>query len=88
MSENINKAEERLLKLKQKRDALNARIQQAEARQSTIERKNETRRKILIGSYFLDQYRKNNNMSELIKKLDEYLERNSDRKLFNLDNIE
>jgi hypothetical protein len=81
MAKDIN---EKLQKLKQKREVLNARIQQIEARQNTLERKHETRRKILVGALFLDEYRKNDNMSELVEKMDKYLERDSDRKLFDL----
>ena len=81
MAKDIN---EKLQKLKQKREVLNARIQQIEARENTLERKYETRRKILVGALFLDEYRKNDNMSELVKKMDKYLERGSDRKLFDL----
>jgi len=75
---------EKIQKLKEKRDALNARIQMIESREKTRERKEETRRKILVGAYFLDEYRKTNQMNTLIKKLDAFLERNSDRKLFDL----
>ena len=79
---------EKIQKLKEKRDALNARIQMIESREKTRERKEETRRKILVGAYFLDEYRKTDRMEELVEKLDYYLERNSDRKLFNLPTID
>jgi hypothetical protein len=75
---------EKVQKLKEKRNALNARIQMIEAREKTRERKEETRRKILVGAYFLDEHRKNEKMEELVKKLNHYLERNLDRKLFDL----
>ena len=80
----VQNTNEKLKKLKQKREVLNARIQSIEAREKTLERKHETRRKILVGAYFLDEYRKNEQMRKLIEKLNYYLDRNSDRKLFDL----
>lgn len=73
-----------LLKLKEQRAKLEARIQAAEARAKQDERKKDTRRKILVGSYYLERVVQNNQMDELIKKLDGFLTRNSDRKLFDL----
>ena len=49
-----------LEKLKEQREKLNARIQQKESRLKTSERKKETRKKILIGSYYLDDAIKEN----------------------------
>ena len=71
---------------------LAARIQAAEARVKVSERKQDTRRKILIGAYYLDEARKNNDgngnghdgLAALKAKLDGYLKRDSDRKLFGL----
>jgi large subunit ribosomal protein L7/L12 len=71
-------------KLKEQRDRLNARIQAAEARTKTSERKKETQRKILVGAYYLDEARKNNRMDDIKKIMDEYLKRSSDRTLFDL----
>jgi hypothetical protein len=73
-----------LEKLKTQRDKLNARIQAAEARSKQSERKKDTRRKILVGSYFLDQAIQNNQMEEIKQKMDIYLKRDSDRVLFDL----
>jgi large subunit ribosomal protein L7/L12 len=72
-------------RLKEKRATLNARIQAAEARFKTEERKKDTRRKILVGSYYLDQAAKENNMHEIKEKMNTYLTRPSDRALFELD---
>ena len=44
-----------LEKLKAQRDTLNARIQAAEARAKVSDRKKDTRRKILVGAFYLDQ---------------------------------
>lgn len=71
-------------KLKEQRAKLDARIQAAQARANESERKQDTRRKILIGSYYLDQALKNNQMDELKNLLDKFLTRDSDRKLFDL----
>jgi len=70
--------------LKKKRAVLEARIQAAEARTKHAERKQDTRRKILVGSYYLDKAHQENNFEALVKLLDPFLTRDSDRKLFNL----
>jgi large subunit ribosomal protein L7/L12 len=74
-----------LEKLKEQRDKLNARIQQKEARLKTSMRKIDTRKKILIGSYFLDSAIKENKLDEIKSLMDKYLKRNSDRSLFDLE---
>ena len=70
--------------LKKKRDVLNARIRLMQNREQSKERKDNTRRKILIGSYYLDQANKNNSFDDVVKLMDSYLTRDSDRKLFGL----
>jgi hypothetical protein len=70
--------------LKKQRDAINARIQLVQNREQSKKRKDDTRRKILIGSFYLEQAVKNNSYSELISTMDTYLTRDSDRKLFEL----
>ena len=70
--------------LKKKRDVLNARIRLIQNREQSKERKDNTRRKILIGSYYLDQANKNNSFDDVVKLMDSYLTRDSDRKLFGL----
>ena len=70
---------------KKQREKLDARIQATEARLKNSERKKDTRRKILIGAYYLDLAAKENNMSNIKKIMDEYLKRNSDRELFDLE---
>jgi large subunit ribosomal protein L7/L12 len=69
-----------LLKYRQKQ--LVARIADMEAREKNHERKKDTRRKILIGAYYLDKARKIDAMDELAHTLDDYLKRDSDRALF------
>ena len=74
-----------LEKLKEQREKLNARIQQQEARLKTSERKKYTRKKILIGSYYLDHAIKENKIDEIKSIMDKYLKRNSDRAIFDLE---
>lgn len=79
------KKKSQLEKLKEQRDAINARIQAAEARGRVSERKQDTRRKILIGAYYLDQAEQNpDQWSQLVKIMADYLTRDSDRRLFEL----
>lgn len=73
-----------LEKLKLQREKINSRIQATEARLKTSDRKKETRKKILIGSYYLDEALKENKIDEIKTIMDKYLKRNSDRSLFDL----
>lgn len=75
---------QQLEKLKVQREKINARIQKMESLHKTRQRKEDTRRKILIGSYFLEEALKNNTFDGIKQKMDEFLKRNSDRSLFNL----
>ena len=78
--------QEKLNDLKLKRDLIEAKIKALQAKDSAQKRKDETRRKILIGGMILHKV-KNNEMeeSELIQMMDHYLESKRDRVLFNLD---
>jgi hypothetical protein len=75
-------------KLKQQRKQLDARIQKLTAAEINRERKRDTRRKILVGSFYLDYVEKNNRMDELKQKLDGFLTRNTDCMLFDLSLLE
>ncbi|MEI8055098.1 MAG: mobilization protein [bacterium] len=75
----------RLERLREQREKLNARIQSVEARVKTSERKQDVRKKILIGAYYLDQAEKNNAMSELKSIMNKFLKRDFDRELFGLE---
>lgn len=79
-----NKPKTTLERLKQQQKILTNRIHKAESRQRENERKQETRRKILVGAYFLNKARQTNNMAELTGQLSTFLTRDSDRALFNL----
>ncbi len=75
-------------KLKQKRSQINARIQKLEASEKAKYRKQETRRKILVGAYYLQKAREEDSMSVLRKYMDDYLKRDIDRALFELEPLE
>lgn len=76
-----------LQKLKRQKEILEARIQKAESLYKNRERKEDTRRKILLGSYFMDKLKKEGSFESIVKELDSFLTRNSDRKLFGLSDI-
>jgi len=78
----------KLQKLKLQKEILEARIQKAESLQKNRERKEDTRRKILIGSYFMDKLKKDGAYETIANELNTFLTRNSDRKLFGLTPIE
>jgi hypothetical protein len=84
-AENIEKKiEAQLEKLKQ----LKAQKQAIEAREKTKqkeqERKDDTRRKILLGSYLIKKMQNEANKEKILAELNEYLTEDRDRKLFDL----
>ena len=88
-AENIEKRiEAQLEKLKQ----LKAQKQAIEARERTKQkeqqRKDDTRRKILLGSYLIKKMQNEANKEKILAELNEYLTENRDRQLFDLPNIE
>ncbi len=80
----MTEKQSRLDVLKKKQDQLRAQIQKLESLDKTRERKRDTRRKILIGSYFIDKANDEGTLDALYQKLEHYLKRNSDRELFQL----
>ena len=81
-AENIEKKiEAQLEKLKQ----LKAQKQAIEAREKTKqkeqERKDDTRRKILLGSYLIKKMQNEANKEKILTELNEYLTENRDRQL-------
>ncbi len=80
----MNEKQSRLDVLKNKKEQLNTRIQKLEALQKARARKKDTRRKILIGAYFIDKATEEGSLDSLFQQLDKYLKRNSDRELFEL----
>ena len=88
-AENIEKRiEAQLEKLKQ----LKAQKQAIEARERTKQkeqqRKDDTRRKILLGSYLIKKMQNEANKEKILAELNEYLTANRDRQLFDLPDIE
>ncbi|QHA63854.1 mobilization protein, partial [Bacillus anthracis] len=82
------KIEAQLEKLKQ----LKAQKQAIEARERTKQkeqqRKDDTRRKILLGSYLIKKMQNEANKEKILAELNEYLTENRDRQLFDLPDIE
>ena len=84
---NIKKTEKTLSKLekmKKQKEILTARIQKLEASEKSRERKRDTRRKILVGSFYLDKAKKENRMHDINSAMDGFLTRESDRVLFDI----
>ena len=84
----MDKKSKRLEGLKKKQEQLKAQIQTMEATEKSRERKRETRRKILIGAYYIDKAKEKDSFDNIVKLMDGYLNRDSDRVLFNLEPIE
>jgi hypothetical protein len=74
---------EKLNKLENQMKQLQQRIASEKAKIQNKERKDDTRRKILLGAYFMEKYE--NNMDELVKMIDPFLTRVKDRELFGLE---
>ena len=81
----VNKTVDKIEKLKKQKDVISARIQKMEAMEKHRERKRDTRRKILVGSYYLDKAKKDGTFKETKSIMDKYLKRKSDRELFDLE---
>lgn len=77
----------RIEKLKLKQKQLTAQIQKEEARHKTSKRNQDTRRKILLGAWYLEKM-KDNGIEAIKNELNEFLKRNSDRALFGLPPLE
>lgn len=75
----------KLEKLKRKQEQLKAQIQKEAQRVKAQNRKDDTRRKILLGAMVLDRMSKNDEYKQkIISTLDTYLKNEKDRELFNL----
>ncbi len=74
----------KLEKLLEKREQLNAEIQKARARETAQKRKEDTRRKILLGALVIEMMDKGElDDGVIMKRLEGFLTRDIDRKLFN-----
>ena len=75
----------RLSQLLKKREQLSAQIQKIRAREATQKRKEDTRRKILLGALVMEMMSKGElDRNKLMNQLDDFLTREIDRKLFDL----
>lgn len=81
-SERTTTSSERLQKLKEQRQTLDRRIQKMEALSKVQTRKQDVRRKILIGAYYLNQAVKDGTVAKLKEVMNVFLTRESDKKLF------
>jgi large subunit ribosomal protein L7/L12 len=74
--------------IEKKINQLRARKAAEEAKLKKKAKKEDTRRKILIGAYFLDKAERNGGVEALYREIDSFLTRENDRKLFGLPAIE
>ena len=81
IEQQIAKNEERLKQLKAQKQAVEAREKKKISEQ---QRKDDTRRKILLGSYLLKKMENEQDKEKILAELNEYLTEDRDRKLFNL----
>ena len=85
LEQQINKQEERLKQLKAQKQAVLAREKKKITDQ---QRKDDTRRKILLGSLAIKKMEDEAKKTKILAELNEYLTEDRDRQLFNLSNIE
>ena len=85
LEQKIAKQEERLRQLKAQKQAIAAREKK---KNSDRQRKDDTRRKILLGSLALKKMEDEAKKTKILADLNEYLTEDRDRKLFDLLNIE
>ena len=81
LEQKITKQEERLKQLKAQKQAVLAREKKKLSEQ---QRKDETRRKILLGSYLLKKMENEQDKEKILAELNEYLTEDRDRRLFSL----
>ena len=72
---------EKLKQLKAQKQAIEAR---GKTKQKEQERKDDTRRKILLGSYLIKKMQNEANKEKILAELNEYLTEDRDRQLFDL----
>ena len=88
-AENIEKKiEAQLEKLKQLKAQKQANEARERTKQKEQQRKDDTRRKILLGSYLIKKMQNEANKEKILAELNEYLTENRDRQLFDLPDIE
>lgn len=80
IEEKIKALQEKLKQEKAKKQRIEARKKSAEAK---VIRASDTRKKILLGAFFLEKMEKNADYKvKALQQLDEYLKRDDDRALF------
>jgi large subunit ribosomal protein L7/L12 len=78
-------ADNRLKRLMEKREAVNARIKQEQNKLKTSERRADTRRKVLAGAAVLEWAKRDNDFAKVLNaELKTFLVRDGDRELFGL----
>jgi hypothetical protein len=81
----IMNASQKLMRLHDKKSQLEARIKNIEAVELAKAKKEDTRRKILIGAFYMEQMEKHEDLkTKVLAFLDGFLIRPMDRKLFGL----
>ena len=81
LNEKIAKQQEKLNQLKAQKQAIEGREKKKATEQ---QRKDDTRRKILLGSYLLKKMENEANKEKILAELSEYLTEDRDKKLFGL----
>ena len=79
--EKMNQLKENIIRLKSQKQAALAR---EKSKQKAQERKDETRRKILLGSFLLKEMEDDTQKQKILAGLNQYLTEERDRKLFDL----
>jgi hypothetical protein len=77
-------SKQRIENLEKKIKRLRARKVAEEAKLKKQAKKDDTRRKILIGAYYLDKAERDDTVAELYQRMDGFLTRDNDRELFGL----
>ncbi len=78
-------SQEYLKKLMKRKKTLDARVASTKAKLKKEERKKETRKKILVGGYFLEKFKQEKKLDKLSLLMEEYLTSDFDRTIFNLE---
>lgn len=72
----------KLKKLEEKKKQIDSQLDNIKQRLQQEERQKDTRRKILVGAFFMEKYK--NKLPDLTKEIDSFLVRPQDRNLFGL----
>ncbi len=78
------KSEQELEKLIKRKKEIDSRIINLKAKVDKTKRKEDTRKKILVGAYFIQRFEKEEKLTELNTLMDGFLTRKIDRVLFGL----